>query len=145
MPLVEPLSAVSNALRTAGIVPDVLPESFTPSGLVGVALHGTSVELKLGEEVPLAHTTGQPQLSVVAAPSEAITADGLSQHSFTYTVAMLDPDAPSAAQPTSRHFRHWVVCFSLFTPLIATYECTDNWACAFTGSWGASDSEHPHQ
>ncbi|KAJ7480921.1 hypothetical protein FB451DRAFT_1031164, partial [Mycena latifolia] len=40
-----------------------------------------------------------------------------------YTVAMLDPDAPSAAQPTTSQFRHWVVRSYTFNKPRARFEC----------------------
>ncbi|KAJ6483204.1 PEBP-like protein [Mycena sanguinolenta] len=47
------------------------------------------------------------------APNEEdISTDGLIKNncdSVRYTLAMFDPDAPSAAQPTSSQFRHWVI------------------------------------
>ncbi|KAJ7063858.1 PEBP-like protein [Mycena amicta] len=109
MPLVEPFSAVSASLRKALVIPDVLPETFTPSAFVTITLPGVGL-IELGAEVPLAQTVEQPHIRIVAAPSDSdVTLDGLVKNETKYTLAMLDPDAPSAAQPTSRHFRHWVI------------------------------------
>jgi hypothetical protein len=46
---------------------------------------------------------------------EDVGVDGLVRNGLTrYPLAMFDPDAPSAANPTSSQFRHWVVRASCF-------------------------------
>ncbi|KAF7312860.1 hypothetical protein MKEN_00970300 [Mycena kentingensis (nom. inval.)] len=115
MPLLEPFTALTAALTNAAIIPDVLPTTleFRPSALLTITIPALGSEpVKPGAEVPLEIATAapQPQISIVAAPTEAeITSEGLVQSEAKYTVAMLDPDAPSAADPASRHFRHWVI------------------------------------
>ncbi|KAJ7794372.1 phosphatidylethanolamine-binding protein [Mycena olivaceomarginata] len=94
MPLIEPFSSLTAALTTAHLIPDVLTASFAPTALLTILLPSGPV-------------------AIAAAPREQdIGEDGLVK-SFgadgpKYTLAMFDPDAPSAAQPTSRQFRHWV-------------------------------------
>ncbi|KAJ6483210.1 PEBP-like protein [Mycena sanguinolenta] len=108
MPLVDPFSTNNAALTKGRIIPDVLG-SFTPSGFLSIIL--PSGPVSLGAEVPLSETVEPPGIAIAAAPNEEdISADGLVKNdSVRYTLAMFDPDAPSAAQPTSSQFRHWVI------------------------------------
>ncbi|KAJ7085163.1 PEBP-like protein [Mycena belliarum] len=108
MPLLDPLSSTTSCLASAGLIPAVLGASFRPTALLSIVL--PSGPAALGAEVALADTVAQPGIIIAAAPTEAdITADGLLKNDARYTLAMLDPDAPSAAQPTSSQFRHWVI------------------------------------
>jgi hypothetical protein len=59
-------------------------------------------------EVPHSETVEPPGIAIAAASDEDIGADGLMKNETRYTL-VIDPDAPSAANPTSRQFRHWVV------------------------------------
>lgn len=59
----------------------------------------------LGNELTKADTQSQPNVQ--------ITPMGVEDGSPTYTLAMLDPDAPSKENPKFGPFRHWVV--SLYT------------------------------
>ncbi|KAJ6483207.1 phosphatidylethanolamine-binding protein [Mycena sanguinolenta] len=85
-------------LTEARIIPEVLG-SFTTSAFLSTIL--LSGPVSLGAEVSL--ETG---IAIAAAPSEDdIGADGLVKNdSLRYTLAMFDPDAPSAAQPTSNYW-----------------------------------------
>ncbi|KAJ7237048.1 phosphatidylethanolamine-binding protein [Mycena haematopus] len=108
MPLLDPFSSLTTALTKARIIPDVLG-SFTPSAFLTIIL--PSGPVALGAEVPLSETVEPPGIAIAAAPREEdIGADGLVDlEAVRYTLAMFDPDAPSAAQPTSSQFRHWVI------------------------------------
>ncbi|KAK6967077.1 phosphatidylethanolamine-binding protein [Favolaschia claudopus] len=110
MPLIEPFSTSTSALKKAGLVPDILGD-FTPSALLTIIL--PSGPASFGTEVPISETVAPPAISIAAVPKdEDIGADGLLKNEANqarYTVAMFDPDAPSAANPTSRQFRHWVI------------------------------------
>jgi len=107
MPLLDPFSNVTSALTKAKIVPDVLG-SFQPSAILSIIL--PSGPVSLGAEVPLSETVEPPSIAIAAAPSDDdIGSDGLVKNETRYTLAMFDPDAPSAAQPTSSQFRHWVI------------------------------------
>ncbi|KAJ7622066.1 phosphatidylethanolamine-binding protein [Roridomyces roridus] len=107
MPLIDPLSSASQTLTSAGLISSILPP-FQPSALLTVLL--PSGAAALGAEVALSETVEPPGIAVAAAPTEAdVTAAGLVKNETRYTLAMLDPDAPSGANPTSRSFLHWVV------------------------------------
>jgi hypothetical protein len=127
MPLIDPFSSLTAALSTAHLIPDVLPASFAPTALLTILL--PSGPVAPGAEVPISETAEAPKVAIAAAPREEdVGEDGLVK-SFgadgpKYTLAMFDPDAPSAAQPTSRQFRHWVVrssCFSTGWRLTVIY------------------------
>ncbi|KAJ7923117.1 hypothetical protein B0H13DRAFT_2316800 [Mycena leptocephala] len=57
-------------------------------------------------EVPLSETVEPPGIAIAAAPSDE---DVGNEMETRYTLATFDPDAPSAANPTSSQFRHWVI------------------------------------
>ncbi|KAJ6554100.1 phosphatidylethanolamine-binding protein [Mycena sp. CBHHK59/15] len=108
MPLLDSFSALTTALTASRLVPDVLPAGFRPSALLSITLPTGAAPL--GAEVPLADTVDAPGIAIAAAPTDDdIDAAGLVKGETRYTLAMLDPDAPSAAQPTSSQFRHWVI------------------------------------
>ncbi|KAJ7203360.1 phosphatidylethanolamine-binding protein [Mycena pura] len=105
--LIEPFSAVTATLTKARIIPDVLG-AFQPRAVLTLILPSGPVQL--GAEVPLSETVGPPGIAIAAAPmDDDITAEGLVRNEMRYTLVMFDPDAPSAAQPTSSQFRHWVI------------------------------------
>ena len=109
----DPLSGVVTALKREHIVPDVLPESFIPSLLFSI-VYPNGKEVLLGNEFTVEETQDEPNISFTAMnmPTEqADSADG----EVGYTLAMLDPDAPSRAEPLYKSFRHWVVCEAFMT------------------------------
>ncbi|KAJ7794377.1 PEBP-like protein [Mycena olivaceomarginata] len=112
MPLIDPFSSLTAALTTVHLIPDVLPASFAPTALLTILL--PSGPVAPGAEVPISETVEAPKVAIAAAPKEEdVGEDGLVKNFGAdgpkYTLAMFDPDAPSAAQPTSRQFRHWVI------------------------------------
>ncbi|KAJ7752638.1 phosphatidylethanolamine-binding protein [Mycena metata] len=107
MPLIDPFSSITTALTKGRIIPDVLGQ-FQPTAFLSIVL--PSGPAAIGAEVALSETVEPPKIEIKAAPSdEDVGADGLVKTEARYTLAMLDPDAPSAAQPTSSQFRHWVI------------------------------------
>ncbi|KII86243.1 hypothetical protein PLICRDRAFT_114452 [Plicaturopsis crispa FD-325 SS-3] len=113
MPLVDPLTSISSALKRAQIIPDVLPDDFSPSALFSIAFPSGKA-VALGEEIAREDTLEPPviQLTPTVAHAEAVTSTGeLSGGSKapSYTIAMLDPDAPSRADPKFKEFRHWLI------------------------------------
>ncbi|KAJ7061844.1 PEBP-like protein [Mycena amicta] len=138
MPLVEPFSALTAALRKANLIPDILPDSFTPSAFLQVTLPSTGAAVDLGAEVPIAQTAEEPQIGIVAVPNEAdIGEDGLVKPSIEsptrYTLAMVDPDAPSAAQPVNKHWRHWLITGLTASedPLLPALQSTATTICPY--------------
>ncbi|EIN05432.1 PEBP-like protein [Punctularia strigosozonata HHB-11173 SS5] len=109
----DPLSNVASSLSRESLIPDVVPSSFSPSLLFSV-VWPTGQEALLGNELPLADVQDEPsvQLMPMNLPSEQADNSGEGKESdgeTTYTLAMLDPDAPSRAEPLYKSFRHWVI------------------------------------
>ncbi|KAL5504798.1 TFS1 [Sanghuangporus vaninii] len=105
MPLLDPLSSVAASLRKDRIIPDVIPDNFTPSVLFSV--NWGEKEALLGNELTKEDTQNEPSVQ--------LTPMGAEEGNPTYTLAMLDPDAPSHDDPKFGPFRHWVV-FGLRPP-----------------------------
>lgn len=115
MPLLDPLSAVTTALQRHSIIPDVLPATFFPSLLFSV-VWPNGREAILGTELPLADVQEEPSVQFMPMNMPAESADSTGEggdggREATYTLAMLDPDAPSRQEPLYKSFRHWVVCY----------------------------------
>ncbi|KAI0635465.1 PEBP-like protein [Trametes polyzona] len=104
----DPLSSIVSALRREQIIPDVLPESvaFTPSVLFSV-IYPNGAEVNLGNELTVGETQDEPEIRLAALNGPWDDTAPASETS--YTLAMLDPDAPSRAEPIYRTFRHWVI------------------------------------
>ncbi|KAJ8487375.1 hypothetical protein ONZ51_g4213 [Trametes cubensis] len=100
----DPLSSILSALKREQIIPDVLPEStFTPSVLFSVVFPN-GAEVNLGNYIDVNETQDEPEIRFAALNGPWDDAGEAS-----YTLAMLDPDAPSRADPIYRTFRHWVI------------------------------------
>ncbi|KAJ2904798.1 PEBP-like protein [Zalerion maritima] len=88
---------VLNTLKLSNLIPDIF--SSPPSAkLQDFTISYPTCEVKLGNELTPELTAAEP--SIVFPGAE----DGGS-----YTLAMLDPDAPTRMDPMFRSFRHWVV------------------------------------
>jgi len=93
-------SVVLAAIQSQNLIPDILPASFGESDItvpLSVQFPTSGAEVKLGNELLVPDTQERP---VVNWPE----VDGT-----TYTLVMLDPDAPTREGPIYRSFRHWVV------------------------------------
>ena len=103
----DPLLSIVDTLKRDNIIPDVLPDSFSPSILLSI-MSPSGKEIGLGEEVALEDTLEEPDVILIPLniPQEQTYSDG---GEFGYTLVMVDPDAPSRADPIYRGFRHWVV------------------------------------
>jgi len=98
MSLLDPLSTVVTALTRESIIPDVLPEDFYPSMLFSV-IWPNGKEAVLGNELTREDTLDEPSInfSPMNVPPEQAYSEG--EGELTYTVVMLDPDAPGRADP----------------------------------------------
>lgn len=94
------------AIKRDGIIPDVVPPSFTPSMTLSVAWSNGKQTL-LGNELTRADTMDEPSISF--APIAVPGASGNAVAEATYTVVMTDPDAPSRADPKYGEVKHWIV------------------------------------
>lgn len=101
----DPLPSVVAALKREQIIPDVIPETFSPTILFSV-IWPNGKEAVLGTLLTRDDTLDEPNVSLV--PLDVPSEHQLSQEP-TYTLVMTDPDAPSRADPKFKQFRHWVV------------------------------------
>ncbi|KAJ7480900.1 hypothetical protein FB451DRAFT_1556367 [Mycena latifolia] len=109
MPLGDPLSAATVALISAASSPLCSAHPPAPPSLLSIVL--SSGPVSLGAEVALPDTVDQPGIVIATAPNESdFGKDGLLKgQRARYTLARLDPDAPSATQQTSSQYRCWVI------------------------------------
>ena len=107
----DPLSSVLTALQREQILTDVLPASFNPTALFSV-VYPNGKEVLLGNEFLVEETLDEPEISFTPLniPLEQAESTDESGGEVSYTLAMLDPDAPSRDNPIYRAFRHWLVC-----------------------------------
>jgi len=99
MPSLNPFDNVLSALTANQIIPDVIPKDFVPSTLLNVSWG--EKEVQLGNELTKGDTVNEPTITFAPAAED--------DPSSTYTLAFLDPDAPSRADPKFGPFRHWVI------------------------------------
>ncbi|THH28600.1 hypothetical protein EUX98_g5579 [Antrodiella citrinella] len=93
------LAEVKDALKKANIIPDVVPNSFSPTQLF-TATYSKAGLVKIGQEVDVDDAQQEPELTLVG----EITKSG-----GTYTVAFVDPDARPLEGKTGKLFRHWLI------------------------------------
>jgi phosphatidylethanolamine-binding protein (PEBP) family uncharacterized protein len=98
------LTAVVNALKSSGAIPDVIPRSFTPSINFNVIWPSKGHETTIGETLSKESTQEEPEIKVLD-----VDGAGASDANATYTMVMTDPDAPSRQDPKWGQFRHWVL------------------------------------
>ncbi|VDB92384.1 unnamed protein product [Peniophora sp. CBMAI 1063] len=114
MASLDPLSSITAALTREHLIPDVLPESFTPSVLFSV-IYPNGTEVVMGNELTPALTADEPNVGITPMNMADWQADATGKEAdegkgdVSYTLVMLDPDAPTRAEPIYRSFRHWVV------------------------------------
>jgi hypothetical protein len=109
MSLVDTLTLL---LTEHKVIPDIiLDPSFSPSVLISIQWpNGTKANL--GNTLTINDTLDEPKLlfTPLSVPDNAglIVSDSEIAE-ITYTLVLIDPDAPSNADPKYRQFRHWVV------------------------------------
>ncbi|KIY47891.1 PEBP-like protein [Fistulina hepatica ATCC 64428] len=94
------MTEVIDLLKRDELIPTLLPESFVPSEDVTFSIVYPRLSFAPGQVVQLALTADEPQISITFANDSG---------NALYTLAMLDPDAPSRADPKFRSWRHWVI------------------------------------
>ena len=106
----DPLSNVVSALEHERIIPDVIP-AFVPTHLFSI-IYPNGKEVVLGNEFTVEETVDEPLISLAPMNMPVEQADSSAEGGVqdpSYTLAMLDPDAPTHDNPEFRSFRHWVV------------------------------------
>ncbi|KAM7282477.1 protein D1-like [Ixodes scapularis] len=87
--------SATNPLVKYRVVPDVISE--VPQGVANVK-YGDGTAVCMGNTISPQITSNKPTVSFEA--QDALP---------PYTLVMVDPDAPSASEPTYRSYLHWVV------------------------------------
>ncbi|KAF9258751.1 PEBP-like protein [Marasmius fiardii PR-910] len=123
--MADPLSAVVSALKREQIIPDIIPEDFSPSVLFSI-IYPSGKEAILSTELTREEALEEPQINFTPmnVSDEAAGDSTSTEGETTYTLVMTDPDAPSRAEPKFRQFRHWVIT-GLKSPAKTTTE-TEN-------------------
>ncbi|XP_043266416.1 protein D2-like isoform X2 [Venturia canescens] len=88
------LSTMAEALKTHGVVPDVIDN--LPKDVLKVAYSGDLV-VEIGKEFTPTQVKDKPIVKWNA------------DSAAFYTLCMTDPDAPSRKEPTYREWHHWLV------------------------------------
>ncbi|KAI0777473.1 PEBP-like protein [Trametes elegans] len=103
----DPLNSIISALKREQIIPDVLPDgaASTPSVLFSV-VYPNGAEVNLGNHLTVEDTQDEPEIRLAALTGPW---DDAGAGEASYTLAMLDPDAPSRGEPIYRTFRHWLI------------------------------------
>ena len=101
----DPLTAIVSALQKEQIIPDVVPASlaFNPTVIFSV-VYPNGAEVNLGNDMTVEETQDEPEIRLAA-----MNGPWDDQPEASYTLAMLDPDAPYRTDAIYRSFRHWVV------------------------------------
>merc|ERR1719350_91919 len=86
---------VSDKYAAAGVKPDVV--SVAPPNLLQVEFPETG-PVGLGDTLQVSKTSSKPSVSFPGADSGQL-----------YTIAMVDPDAPSRKNPRAAQWNHWLV------------------------------------
>ncbi|KAJ1881770.1 hypothetical protein H4R99_001438 [Coemansia sp. RSA 1722] len=89
------LDGIHEELVESGIIPDVLPQTFQPE--FNITLRFDSQLVQMGEVLTLNDTRHEPIIEFDSQPEQ------------TFSVAIVDPDAPSMARHGYRSFRHFLV------------------------------------
>ncbi|GAA6017958.1 hypothetical protein JCM10207_002719 [Rhodosporidiobolus poonsookiae] len=90
-------STLLDKLRSADIVPHVIPDDLVSSVKGEVKVHFPEDTVSLGEAIPRAATLSQPDIEFPEADPAA-----------SYTLLMTDPDLFTKNDPVSRQVRHWI-------------------------------------
>ncbi|KAG5878106.1 hypothetical protein JTB14_017973 [Gonioctena quinquepunctata] len=92
--LVKCCDFVQAKMKSHGVVPDVI--DVAPNDILEVT-YPSGVKVDLGNELTPTQVKDEPKLKWRA------------QDNILYTVAMVDPDAPSRADPSVSEVLHWLV------------------------------------
>ncbi|QRW05875.1 phosphatidylethanolamine-binding protein (PEBP) family [Ceratobasidium sp. AG-Ba] len=91
------MSMVASVYTDPGSIGD--PQRLCPSTLLSISWGNK--EAQLGNELTKSDTANEPTINFAPAAED--------DPASTYTLAFLDPDAPSRADPKFGPFRHWLI------------------------------------
>ncbi|KAI8336082.1 phosphatidylethanolamine-binding protein [Chlamydoabsidia padenii] len=90
-----PEKKATHKLQKAGIIPNLVDKNFSPKSLLSV-YYGDQ-PMKIGSFLSTKQTANPPRIQFAPADDAH------------YTLMMIDPDAPTMANPGLSPWRHWVV------------------------------------
>ncbi|GAA5878640.1 hypothetical protein JCM1840_003537 [Sporobolomyces johnsonii] len=94
------VAALKSALESHGLLgSSIIPKSFNPDVFVRVLYLRSNVAVSPGELLGVQKTQEEPRVSFETHQDDP-------EH---YTLALLDPDAPSKSDPKWAPFRHWLI------------------------------------
>lgn len=100
-----------NSLKKAGILSDVLNDSFDPKVQLSVRFLSSGEEAAFGNTLTPVDAQGQPQVEVLPFPGDkGLPSEVTGKKGF---IVMTDPDAPSKDDPKWSEYCHWVASTSL--------------------------------
>jgi len=91
-------TGVVSPIKNTGIVPDVWAKDFLPTVPLTIKWNETLELSADGQELTPADTAKTPNIEYIAPDLQGL-----------YTLAKVDPDAPSREDPKFREWRHWLV------------------------------------
>ena len=119
--MTSPLDSTVLALEREGVIPDVIPPTFTPTLLFSV-VYPTGGEVTTGNTLANGITLDEPDIVITPMNLPFANVDSTGEgedlaREVSYTLVMVDPDAPSRGDPKYCQFRHWLVRISTSTAL----------------------------
>jgi len=73
MALLTPFDSIVSKLKENDIVPDVIPDSFTPTALLNIRYPSSGQEVDLGNFIKPAEAKDEPEISFLGTPDEVGT------------------------------------------------------------------------
>jgi hypothetical protein len=90
---------ILSQLKAGNLVPEVVPA--LPDNVLDMRVLYGDVELPIGVQIRLVQTQNKPSVQFYGS--------GFGGDADKYTLAMVDPDAPSPSNPVLRNILHWLV------------------------------------
>ncbi|GAA5904833.1 hypothetical protein JCM5296_005085 [Sporobolomyces johnsonii] len=100
--VILPLQGVQSALHKSGLLGTLIPDLFRPKVFLQVEFPSSGAAVQLGNDVSLDDANEAPRVEFVAE-------DPASPAESLYTLVVVDPDAPSRADPKWSPFLHFVL------------------------------------
>jgi len=102
MPLLAPAAGLIDTLKANELIPAVIPNDFQPLIHFDVLYNDSGKSVQFGNELSKEDAATEPDIAFL--PTDDIEGGGGS-----YTLLMVDPDAPSRTDQKFGQWRHWVI------------------------------------
>ncbi|MCJ1449823.1 hypothetical protein MMC28_000151 [Mycoblastus sanguinarius] len=96
--------SVQEALKTSGIIPDVL-DDFEPSFILAISYPSKHKTVNLGNKIKPKKVSSHPDFEIYESD---ITPTRTLKSNTTYTLVLTDPDATSRSDPVKAQMCHWI-------------------------------------